>query len=105
MVKSFFDLIKVRITMLVLTTAYLGFYLGQRYQGSVLDINSSIILVNFLFGTFFTSSGACVLNQYIESDEDSMMDRTKNRPIPSGKIKSSTAGITSQSPFSNSCSI
>ena len=55
MVKSFFDLIKVRITMLVLPTAYLGFYLGQRYQGSVLDINSSIILVNFLFGTFFTS--------------------------------------------------
>jgi len=93
MVKSFFDLIKVRITMLVLTTAYLGFYLGQRYQGSVLDIDSSIILVNFLFGTFFTSSGACVLNQYIESDEDSMMDRTKNRPIPSGKIKSSTALI------------
>jgi len=91
MIKDFFVLIKFRITILVLITAYLGFYLGQRYQGEMLDANSLILLLNFLFGTFFTSSGACILNQYIERDDDLKMERTKNRPIPSGKIKSSYA--------------
>jgi protoheme IX farnesyltransferase len=39
-----------------------------------------------MVGTFLTASGAAVLNQVIEKDHDAKMKRTKNRPIPSGRI-------------------
>ena len=46
-----------------------------------------------LFGIFLSSSGSIVLNQVIEKDHDAKMQRTKNRPIPTGKISSLVATI------------
>jgi len=84
----YIQLMKVRIAFMVIITCYLGFYLGQRHIGN-LTIEPEIIitLINLILGTFFTSTGAAVLNQYQEKDLDKLMDRTKNRPIPLGKIK------------------
>lgn len=83
---------KPRISILVLVTAYLGYYLGLRSLGyHMTALSSWVTLVNLLFGTFLTSSGAAVLNQFVERGFDAMMDRTKNRPIPTGKISSRNA--------------
>jgi protoheme IX farnesyltransferase len=38
-------------------------------------------------GVFFLACGACALNQYQERRTDALMDRTKKRPVPSGRIK------------------
>ena len=83
-----FELCKVNITILVIVTCYIGFYLGLRSKGLyMIELSSWYSFLFLLIGVFFTSSGASALNQYIERDYDSMMDRTKNRPIPLNLIK------------------
>ena len=87
-IKSLIELLKLRITFMVLVTTYLGYYLGIRSVGEyVFTAEQVIILLNLMIGTFMSASGANILNQVIEVDNDSKMDRTKNRPIPSGRVK------------------
>ena len=80
-------MMKPRITMLVLVTSYLGFYLGLRSMDQYFFTTDQVLLfIHLIVGTFLTASGAAVLNQVIEKDHDAKMKRTKNRPIPSGRI-------------------
>ena len=44
-------------------------------------------IISAAAGVFFLACGSCALNQYQERRTDALMDRTKNRPIPSGNIK------------------
>jgi|TARA_B100001758_G_scaffold242652_1_gene251252 protoheme IX farnesyltransferase len=92
--KSYITILKPRLSLLVLVTAYLGFYLGIRSQGEyVFSYDELYLLFYLLFGIFLSSSGSIVLNQVIEKDHDAKMQRTKNRPIPTGKISSLVATI------------
>ena len=71
----------------MLVTAYLGYYLGLRSQGShMASVESWLILFYLILGTWATSAGAAVLNQVIERRHDAKMARTKNRPLVIGKI-------------------
>jgi protoheme IX farnesyltransferase len=84
---DYFELMKPRITILVMVTSYLGFYLGLRSMGQYFFTPEQILLfMHLMIGTFLTSSGAAVLNQVIEKDHDAKMKRTQNRPIPSGRV-------------------
>jgi protoheme IX farnesyltransferase len=86
-ISAYFEMTKPRITMLVLVTAYLGYYLGLRSQGShMATVDSWLILFYLILGTWATSAGAAVLNQVIERRHDAKMTRTKNRPLVIGKI-------------------
>ena len=60
---NYLDLIKLRISLLVLLTGYLGYYLGLRNEYIYDDYN---ILFFLLFGMFLSASGSAVLNQYLE---------------------------------------
>tara|TARA_B100002052_G_scaffold36704_1_gene28789 strand:+ start:2844 stop:3713 length:870 start_codon:yes stop_codon:yes gene_type:complete len=92
--KSYITILKPRLSLLVLVTAYLGFYLGIRSQGEyVFSYDELYLLFYLLFGIFLSSSGSIVLNQVIEKDHDAKMQRTKNRPIPTGKISPLVAMI------------
>jgi len=46
-----------------------------------------------MFGIALLSSGIATLNQYIERDLDSLMRRTADRPLPSGKLHPNEALI------------
>ena len=84
---TYIELTKPRITLLVLVTAYLGYYLGLRSQGDhMMSVESWLILFYLILGTWATSAGAAVLNQVIERRHDAKMTRTKNRPLVIGKI-------------------
>jgi len=84
---AYIELTKPRIIFLVLVTAYLGYYLGLRSQGShMATVDSWLILFYLILGTWATSAGAAVLNQVIERRHDAKMTRTKNRPLVIGKI-------------------
>ena len=74
--------------MLVLVTAYLGYYLGLRSQENhMTTLDSWLTLFCFLLGTWAASASAAVLNQVIERGQDSKMIRTKNRPLAKGSIQ------------------
>jgi len=74
-------LMKVRLTFLVVVTTFIGYFFGS--IGSI----DWLRLFNVLLGTFLSASGAAVLNQYIEMDLDGLMDRTKVRPLPAGRME------------------
>jgi len=84
-INNYLEMMKFRISMLVVLTGYLGFYLGLRSEG-LLSINYYDKLIFLFIGMFLSSSGCAVLNQYLEKDFDAQMMRTKNRPLPSKRV-------------------
>jgi len=84
---TYIELTKPRITLLVLVTTYLGYYLGLRSQGDhMVSLESWLVLCYLILGTWATSAGAAVLNQVMERRYDAKMVRTKNRPLVMGKV-------------------
>ena len=93
-IKKVLELIKFNISMLVLVECYIGYYLGLRFDGFfMVEKNSWIVFFFLMIGTFLSSSGASILNQYIERKHDSKMKRTMHRPIPSNLISPKNALI------------
>lgn len=77
---DFAELVKARLTLLVLLTTAVGFYLGA--AGAV----DYIALFHAVFGTALAAAGAAALNQWWERRLDALMHRTKTRPIPAGRM-------------------
>ncbi len=74
------ELVKARLTLLVLVTTAVGFYLGSE---SPIDY---MALFHVVFGTAAAAAGAAALNQWWERSADALMRRTKMRPIPAGRM-------------------
>ena len=79
-VADFCELVKSRLTALVLVTTLAGFYLG--WNGPM----NYVLMLNALFGTALVAAGAAALNELIERDADAAMHRTQDRPLPSGRM-------------------
>jgi protoheme IX farnesyltransferase len=77
---AYAELTKPRITFLIVLTAAAGFCLASRQGIDYLALATS------MFGIALLSSGIATLNQYLERDLDSLMRRTADRPLPSGKL-------------------
>jgi protoheme IX farnesyltransferase len=83
----FAELVKARLTLLVLLTTLVGLYLGV--QGRV----DYVLMLHAMLGTALVASGAAALNQFLEREWDARMRRTEERPLPSGRIQPGTALI------------
>jgi len=83
----FADLIKARLTTLVLLTMLAGFYLGWR--GAM----NFVLMFHMLAATALVASGAAALNQLLEREYDAKMRRTQDRPLPSGRLQPATVMI------------
>ena len=77
---DFFELTKPRIVLMVLITAFVGYYAGS---GRVPDY---LQLLQTLIGTALAAGGTLTLNQFIERDVDAKMERTRRRPLPDGRV-------------------
>jgi protoheme IX farnesyltransferase len=84
---AFFELTRPGVTRSVVLTSAAGFYLASSGR---LDL---LLLIHTLMGTAFLSSGAAVLNQFIEREADGKMNRTCRRPLPSGRVSENDAVI------------
>ncbi|MBN2615505.1 MAG: protoheme IX farnesyltransferase [Bacteroidales bacterium] len=73
------ELNKVRITIVVTLTTLAGYTLAAK------TIDTHVLLP--LLGIFILACGSAAFNQFQEQDRDILMERTKNRPLPSGRIK------------------
>jgi protoheme IX farnesyltransferase len=82
---AYLDLTKPRITLLVVLSALAGFALGSP---AAIDW---VAFFHTAFGIALLSSGIGTLNQYLERRLDGLMERTKNRPLPTGKLPASHA--------------
>ncbi len=77
--KPYPELCKINLSLFSALSAATGFMLAR----SVLTTE----IIGTAAGVFLLACGSCALNQYQERSTDALMDRTKKRPIPSGKIK------------------
>jgi heme o synthase len=84
-VADFCELTKPRIVLMVLITAFVGYYAGS---GNVPDY---VQLIEMLLGTALAAAGTLTLNQFLERDTDAMMDRTCRRPLPDGRLQPNDA--------------
>lgn len=79
------ELVKARLSGLVVLTTAAGFYLGS--PGPVDWVRAA----HTLAGTGLLAAGAAALNQYLEQDTDALMERTRERPLPSGRVSPAAA--------------
>lgn len=82
------ELVKARLSLLTLATAMAGFALGVK------DNWSWLLLAAMLGGTALSAAGAAALNQWWERAYDARMKRTRDRPLPAGRMAPSDALFT-----------
>ncbi len=80
-VAGYFELTKPRVLTMILITTLAGFYMGSRAEFDF------ALALKVLFGTALAAGGTLALNEYFERDYDAKMDRTRNRPLPSGRLR------------------
>ncbi len=80
------EIIKLRITILVSFTTTLGYILASP--------NLSSFSVWPVLGIFLLACGASALNHFQERDRDVLMERTRNRPLPSGEASPASVLVT-----------
>ena len=86
LLNNFLEITKVRLSVSVLFSSVAGYLLGTDY----VSLTEVILLC---IGGYSMVGASNVYNQIIEKDLDVLMDRTKNRPIPSGRMSVQLAFI------------
>ena len=87
---DYLQLFKVRVTALIVMTAWAGFYMGAAKSGIA---SLTWTLLNALVGIGMTCAGSAALNEVVEYKIDALMRRTRNRPLPAGRMSLAT-GLT-----------
>ena len=83
--KSYYELLKFRLSFLVAFSCGFGYLLGN---------TGRVDWVHFLWlvlGGFLISGTSIVINQITEKEYDKLMTRTQNRPLPTGRLTVSEA--------------
>ncbi|HEV8307720.1 MAG TPA: heme o synthase [Methylomirabilota bacterium] len=78
---DFVTLTKPRVVLMVLVTTFVGYYLGS------VGGQDYVRLAHTLLGTALAAAGTLALNQFLERDVDSRMQRTRGRPLPDGRLQ------------------
>jgi protoheme IX farnesyltransferase len=86
---DFLEITKARLAISVVFSSIAGFMLG------IFDFQSldGIILLKLAIGGYCMVGASNAFNQVIEKELDALMDRTKNRPVPAGRMSSNMALI------------
>lgn len=85
--KNILSLIKYRVSIAVTFTAITGYIVYTHSFGWS--------LIPLMLGVFLLASGSSALNEYQESEYDAKMERTQDRPIPSGAMSPQTGLLVS----------
>lgn len=85
--KALIELMKVRLSMLVAFSCAFGYALAT--HGHV----DWMVLAMVTLGGFLMSGASTGINQIVERNLDVLMERTKRRPLPTGRVTVQEAGI------------
>ena len=86
MFNTILELTKYRLSLSVIFSSIAGYLIAIDY----FSVETFFLL---LFGGFFLVGASNGFNQIIEKEKDALMDRTKNRPLPLGKISLKSASF------------
>ncbi|WP_323789281.1 heme o synthase [Psychroserpens sp.] len=86
LISDFKEITKIRLSVSVVFSAIAGYLLGA------VEVDAYTLLL-LAFGGYFMVGASNAYNQIIERDLDALMDRTKNRPVPAGRMSVRTAFI------------
>jgi protoheme IX farnesyltransferase len=84
---DFVALGKPRVVVMVVLTTLVGYYLGAGFELDWLQA------VHLLVGTALAAAGTLALNQFLERDLDARMHRTRERPLPGGRLQPGEAAV------------
>ncbi|WP_366105277.1 heme o synthase [uncultured Algibacter sp.] len=87
-ISDFKEITKMRLSLSVVFSSLAGYLLGV----DTIDFQTLILLA---LGGYFMVGASNGFNQIIEKDLDALMNRTKNRPIPAGRMSVNTAFVIS----------
>lgn len=95
---DFITLTKVKITMMVMVTASIGFVMASREALEISSISAVIelqgqVMLWMLLGVAMSCMGASALNQVIERHTDALMPRTAKRPLPDERLHPMSAWV------------
>src|ERR1700689_1844333 len=83
LLRDYAELMKLRVTTLIVMTEWCGYYFGAQKAG----VSSlSWGLFHALLGIGLASSGTAALNEVMEYKVDAHMRRTAQRPLPTGRM-------------------
>ena len=85
-VNDFLQLTKFRLALSVVFSSVAGYLLA-------VDQVETKILIGLFIGGFAMVGASNAINQLIEKDLDALMSRTKNRPLPTGRMSALVAAI------------
>jgi len=86
--RHYLELTKPRLSMLSVSTAMVGYLAAVPY--SYWDWQRTLFVV---LGTGLCAGGVAALNMWMESDTDALMQRTADRPIPTGIVAPGSAFV------------
>ena len=81
--RDYAELTKLRVTSLIVMTAWCGYFFGAHQSGASWLTWG---LFHALFGIGLVSSGTAALNEVMEHEIDGHMRRTALRPLPAGRM-------------------
>lgn len=87
---DFKEITKMGLSVSVVFSSLAGYLLGA-------DIINGLTLLLLAVGGYFMVGASNAYNQIIERDLDALMDRTKDRPIPAGRMSVNTAFVIATS--------
>jgi len=94
LLRDYAELTKLRVTTLIVMTAWCGYFFGAHRAGlSWLSLG----LFHSLLGIGLVSSGTAALNEVMEHDVDARMRRTAMRPLPAQRMSvlhATVVGVT-----------
>src|SRR5947209_18297360 len=90
LLSKYAQLMKLRVTTLVVATAWCGYFMAALRSGVP---SLSWKLLHTLLGVGIVSGGAAALNQVMEREADSRMRRTMARPLPAGRMTTAQATL------------
>lgn len=82
--QDFKEITKMRLSISVVFSSVIGYFLGAY------EIDWAIVGL-LAIGGYFMVGASNAFNQVLEKDLDALMDRTKNRPVASGRMSNKTA--------------
>jgi len=86
LISDFKEITKMRLSLSVVFSSIAGYLLGA-------DEVSFYTILLLALGGYFMVGASNAFNQIIEKDLDALMERTKNRPIPAGRMSVKSAFI------------